>query len=192
MFKFNSYIKIHNPFQNFLAMAEASTTTPERTLRPRKVKNTTENTDSTTQYKMTDKVESPSTRERKTREAWIMAEETAEAETENQNQSTLAIHTSLDLGVDYIEGNTTLEVMITSGDTTAEEVEQWEEEAWKEDAGLDQDQRQKSPEHVGSSTPKYSAKTEGEYTEDMENMLETKEELLEADTWRLKKTKHQP
>ena len=56
-------------------------------------------------------------------------------ETESQNQSVLAINTSVDLGVDYVEGNTTLEVMITSGDTTAEDVELTEEEAWKEEAG---------------------------------------------------------
>ena len=135
MFKFNSYIKIHNPFQIFLEMTLASIATPERTLRPRKVKNTTENNDSTTQNEMKDKVESPSTRERKTREAWFTTEETAEVETENQNQSVLAINTSVDLGVDYVEGNTTLEVMITSGDTTAEDVELTEEEAWKEEAG---------------------------------------------------------
>ena len=142
------------------------------------MKNSTENNDSTTQNEMKDKVESPSTRERKTREAWITAEEM----TENLNQSMLAIHTSLDLGVDYVEGNTTLEVMITSGDTTAEDVELKEEEAWKEEAGQDQAQRQKSPEPVGSSTPKHSAETEGEYMEDGENLIETKTELFEADT----------
>ena len=111
---------------------------------------------------------------------------------ENKIQEELAIndiHTSLDLGSYYIEGNTTLEVLLTSGETKVEEVELREEEAWKEDTGLDQNLRQEPPEPVGSSTPRYSAETKGEYVEDAENMLVTKEEMLEADTLEVEEAK---
>ena len=175
MFNINLFNKICNPFQNFLTMAEASTATPERTLRPRKGKSTTtENADSTTNYMMTEKGESSNTRN--TLEAWFTTEESAQVVTENKIQEELAIndiHTSLDLGIDYIEGNT-IEVMLTSGDTTVEEVELREEDDCKEDTGLDQDLRQEPPEPMGSSTPKHSAETEGEYVEDAENKLVTK------------------
>ena len=70
-----------------------------------------------------EKGEFPTTR--KTHKAWFTTEESARVAAVNKTQEELVnndIHTSLDLGIDFIEGNS-IEVMITSGETTVEEVE---------------------------------------------------------------------
>jgi hypothetical protein len=107
----------------------------------------------------------------------------------NKTQEELVndIHTSVDLGISLIEGNS-IEVMVTSGETTVEDTVLREVEDDKEYNVLDQDLRQETPEPepVGSSTPRHSTENLVEYVEDAENMGINKEEMFEADTLEVK------